>query len=83
MPLETATKSYVKQDEDIPYLTKETVLKYRMMNDIDHTQELSKEALHTKESNTTDYDECMESLNDQNDKFINQTKSFGMLNHAL
>lgn len=79
MPLETTTtKPYVKQDDDIPYLTKETVLKYRMMNDIVPVKEPTKDALHTKECHTADYDECMESVNDQNDKFISQTK-FGML----
>ncbi|XP_060652712.1 LOW QUALITY PROTEIN: uncharacterized protein LOC132789005 [Drosophila nasuta] len=74
MPLET-TKSFVKHDDDIPYLTKETVLKYRMLNnDADQFQDKTKEILNAKDSNTTDYDECIDNLKDPSDTTISQTK---------
>ncbi|XP_064544319.1 histone acetyltransferase KAT6B isoform X2 [Drosophila montana] len=62
MPLE-CTKSYSKHDDDIPYLTKETVLRCQMINAKDQFEEPRKKALDER----TDY-LCMENEKDQNVK---------------
>ncbi|KAH8398226.1 hypothetical protein KR222_007098, partial [Zaprionus bogoriensis] len=69
MPLETP-KEYIKQDDDIPYLTKETVLKCRMINEIEQFPEHRKESVN-KDSTKNDFD-CADSVDDQNNKFMNQ-----------
>lgn len=81
MPLESS-KDYIKQDEDIPYLTKETVLKCRMINDVDHFPDQKKVAVINKECNKVDY-ESEVTGKDQNTKLTNKSVENLQLPHGV
>lgn len=72
MPLESS-KDYIKQDDDIPYLTKETVLKCRMINEEENFPDQKKVAVINKECNKVDYDNEVTGK-DQNNK-LSRNKS--------
>lgn len=75
MPLESS-KDYIKQDDDIPYLTKETVLKCQMINEVEHFPDQKKGAVNSKECNKVDYES--EVTGKDQSIILSRKKSFGM-----
>ncbi|XP_017868374.1 PREDICTED: histone acetyltransferase KAT6A isoform X1 [Drosophila arizonae] len=74
MPLES-TKLYMKNDDDIPYLTKETVLKCRMIEDQQQFPESRKKPVESSISNNTDFN-CIGNPADENVDTVGPTKLF-------